>query len=166
LEFFGGERNMARAQITVSIIYLGVGVIGAVDAIGASMDGEAAGVAEAEATAAAGEGAGTGGWIRVGRWMSEEELADMRATNMMQESTGGGGGSWVASPASPSAYNAAKPGSVYVEFDVPAGSLKPAGSGWARIPGPNSVEGRLAVRKGESVPQLPEARNIEVKATK
>ena len=107
-----------------------------------------------EGVAAEGTVSAAGSWVRVGRWMSQEELTNMQTTGMVQESTGGGGGSWVASPASPTAYNAAKPGSLYVEYDVPANSVKPAGSGWGRIPGPNSVEGRLAATKGEAPPQL------------
>ncbi|WP_456356011.1 TreTu family toxin [Goodfellowiella coeruleoviolacea] len=57
----------------------------------------------------------------------------------------------------------ARPGSRYVEFDVPCSCLKPGGApGWALIPGPNhKIFGPLAVRRGEPLPRMPEARNIE-----
>jgi hypothetical protein len=90
----------------------------------------------------------------------------MESTGMVQE--GAGGTTYVAHPADPAAYGmqAAK-GNRYVEFDVPADSLRSAGKeGWAQIPGPNSLYGRLAVARGEPVPQFPPARNIEWLQTK
>lgn len=91
---------------------------------------------------------------RVGRWMSADEHAAMVNTGHVQ--VGSGGTTHVAYPASPGAYGAqAKPGSLYVEFDVPQSSLYPAGrSDWAQIPSPDHVLGRLAARRGTPV-QLP-----------
>jgi hypothetical protein len=56
-------------------------------------------------------------------------------------------------------------GDVYVEYDVAAGSVKPAGSGTARIPGPNSPEARPAAKTGNAAPQIPPVRNIKVVKT-
>jgi hypothetical protein len=98
--------------------------------------------------------------------MSQEELRLMENSGKAQESTGGGGGCWVAQPSDPKAFNAAKAGGLYVEFDVPVGSTTQLGSGWAKIPGPNSIQGRLAANKGQPVPEMPSVRNIVVKETK
>jgi hypothetical protein len=38
--------------------------------------------------------------------------------------------------------------------------------GWAQIPGPNSLYGRLAAMRGEPIPQFPPALNIEWLLTK
>ena len=67
----------------------------------------------------------------------------------------------------PSAYEKqAKPGSLYVEFDVPEQSLKQTSDQWAKVLGPNSTEGRLAARRGQPVPQMPAASNVEHVASK
>ncbi|GIO67642.1 hypothetical protein J21TS3_24630 [Paenibacillus cookii] len=91
--------------------------------------------------------------------MSEDELSKMTKTGKVQESYSGT--THVAHPSNPSAFGKqAKPGSVYAEFDVPLSSLKPTNEGWAKIIGPNSLEGRLAVKKGLPIPQMPSATNI------
>ena len=135
-------------RVTVGIVY----------PVGPLFGGAAAGAA------AAGEAAEGAGWVRVGRWMSQAELKAMEETGLAQE--GSGGASRVAEPSNPDAYKAAPAGDVYVEYDVPSGSTKPDGTGWSRIPGPNSPEGRLAGRNGEPAPQMPPVKNIEVKGTK
>jgi len=103
---------------------------------------------------------------RVGRWMSRAEHAAMTETGMVQE--GGGGTTYVAHPADFAAYGQqAAVGSRYVEFDVPRDSVAPAGkAGWAQIPGPDSLYGRLAAMRGLPVPQFPPAVNIEWLLTK
>ncbi len=104
-------------------------------------------------------------WVRVGRWMSQLEYDLMVSTAQVQESNSGT--THVVFPAAPAAFQAqAKPGSVYAEFDVPASSIKPTQSGWAKIVGPNSLEGRLAFRAGKPRPQMPQARNIQYHITK
>lgn len=60
----------------------------------------------------------------------------------------------------------ARPQSLYVEFDVPNCCLSVTGAGWAKIIGPNSVEGRLAAVKGRPVPVMPPAANIQVLASR
>lgn len=102
----------------------------------------------------------------VGRWMSPEEHGAMVREGIVQE--GGGGTTYVAHPADPAAYGSqASSGSRYVEFDVPPSSLRPGGKeGWAQIPGPNSMYGRLAQMRGELPPQLPPASNITWRYTK
>jgi RHS repeat-associated protein len=116
-------------------------------------------------------GSGTGGstspgpTVRVGRWMSAEEFEAMRENGMVQESRTGT--THVALPADISAYEKqAAPGSVYVEFDVPVSSVKPTQAGWAKVVGPNSVEARLAAKKGLPIPQMPAATNVQHVANK
>lgn len=53
-----------------------------------------------------------------------------------------------------------------VEFEVPERSLIKTNEGWVKIVGPDSLEGRLAKRKGLPVPEMPTVKNIEVKAHK
>jgi hypothetical protein len=103
---------------------------------------------------------------RVGRWMSSSEHEAMAETGMVQE--GGGGTTYVAHPADSTAYGRqAALGSRYVEFDVPRDSVVPGGkTGWAQIPGPDSLYGRLAAMRGLPVPQFPPAFNIEWLLTK
>jgi RHS repeat-associated protein len=103
---------------------------------------------------------------RVGRWMSSSEHEAMVETGMVQE--GGGGTTYVAHPADSTAYGPqAALGSRYIEFDVPRDSVVPAGkTGWAQIPGPDSLYGRLAAMRGLSVRPFPPAVNIEWLLTK
>jgi RHS repeat-associated protein len=104
---------------------------------------------------------------RVGRWMDPSEYKAMSDTGMVQESRSGT--THVAFPASPGAFGKQAPeGSVYAEFDVPAQSIKvtDASQGWAKILGPNTLEGRNAARRGRPFPQMPPARNIEHVSTK
>lgn len=98
---------------------------------------------------------------RVGRWMSRDEHDAMAQSGVVQE--GAGGTTYVANPADPAAYGRqAAPGTGYVEFDVPHSSLYPAGEpGWAQIPGPHSLQARLALRRGLPPPQFPPALNIQ-----
>ena len=159
------EANMAAMNSPQGRIAVQIAQAFAISEIGGALGAGPESASAAESTASETSAVGES-WIRVGRWMSQEELDAMKASGTVQESTGGGGGSWVANPSDPNAYNAAKPGSLYVEYDVPASSVKNAGSGWGRIPGPNSIEGRLAASKGQPVPQLPAVRNIEVTASK
>lgn len=100
------------------------------------------------------------GLVRVGRWMSASELEAMQISGFVQE--GAGGTTYVAFPANADAYRRqASRGTHYVEFDVPSGCLLSAGnSGWAQIPGPNSLEARFRLRRGEEAPEFPRALNI------
>ncbi|NPD25809.1 hypothetical protein HPP06_20560 [Corallococcus exiguus] len=119
----------------------------------------------APSTAAPASAAGGSGTVRVGRWMSEAEHNAMQTTGKVQESLSGT--THVAYPATPDAYMfQARPGSHYVEFNVPISSIKPTQAGWAKIPGPQSLEGRLAARKGLPLPEMPSAMGIEHRATK
>ena len=97
--------------------------------------------------------------------MSQAEYDAMKASGKVQESLSGT--THVATPAEATAFiSQAKPGSVYVEFNVPNAALKATNEGWSKIVGPNSLEGRLAARKGLEIPQMPEATNIVHTATK
>jgi hypothetical protein len=107
--------------------------------------------------------AGAGGgddMTRVGRWMSPEEHTAMVDSGHVQ--VGSGGTTSVASPANPESYMPqARPGSHYVEFDVPSNSVFPGGrSDWAQIPGPDHVVARLAAKRGNPVPSPVPACNI------
>ena len=114
---------------------------------------------------------------RVGRWMSQAEYDKMVKTKVVQESYSGiktkvvqesySGTTHVANPASIDAFGKqAKPGQVYVEFDVPTTSLKQTNKGWAKILGPNTLEGRLAAKKGNPIPDMPTATNIKIVGVK
>ncbi|WP_230200469.1 RHS repeat-associated core domain-containing protein, partial [Serratia marcescens] len=103
--------------------------------------------------------------VTVGRWMGPAEYEKMVSTGKVVQSTTGT--THVASPANIDAFGKqAKPGTMYVEFEVPERSLIKTNEGWAKIVGPDSLEGRLAKRKGLPVPEMPTVKNIEVKAHK
>jgi RHS repeat-associated protein len=167
---------VAQVVLVAAVAVLAFGALTALGVIGGAAEaGAEAGAIEAEAVEAealetgAAEDAGADGGgdlVRVGRWMSQGEHEAMTETGMVQE--GGGGTTYVAYPADPAAYGQqAAAGSRYVEFDVPQDSLAPAGKeGWAQIPGPNSLYGRLAAMRGTPIPQFPPALNIEWLLTK
>ena len=97
----------------------------------------------------------------VGRWMSRAEYEEMLRTGYVQESRIGT--TYVARPANPNAFvKQAKVGSLYIEFDVPSVSLISTGDEWAKIIGPNSLQGRYALIKGLPIPQMPRAYNIQI----
>ncbi|MET0268413.1 MAG: hypothetical protein ABW202_22705 [Duganella sp.] len=60
----------------------------------------------------------------------------------------------------------ARPGDLYVEFDVPAICLKVTGNGWAKIIGPHTLEARIAIRNGLPAPQMPPALYLRHVASK
>lgn len=100
-----------------------------------------------------------GSFTRVGRWMSLQEGLEMIRTGKVQESFSGT--THVALPAEACAFvKQAAPDSLYIEFNVPSSSLVDTGNGWAKIIGPNSLQGRLAARKKQAVPQMPRASDI------
>ncbi|MGB8454137.1 MAG: hypothetical protein WCD89_17635, partial [Anaerocolumna sp.] len=98
---------------------------------------------------------------RVGRWMSESEYQKMVDTEYVQKPYNADQ-SYVANPASYDAYfKSASKGSVYVEFDVPASSIRQTKDIWATIPGPNSLYSKLQVNKGlPPIESFPKATNI------
>lgn len=103
--------------------------------------------------------------ITVGRWMSAVEYAAMLNSGMVQESYSGT--THVLLPADLYSFaRQARTGDVYVEFDVPEDSLRVTGSGWAKIIGPQSLEGRVAARNGRPLPKMPRAVNLRHLASK
>ena len=102
-------------------------------------------------------------YVTVGRWMSKLELDKMTKTGLVQESIPSGTTD-VVFPSNILGYLSSKPGTLYVEFQVPKSSVKVTQPGWAKILGPNTLEGRLAAKKGQPVPQMPKARNIQCRA--
>ena len=102
----------------------------------------------------AGYGATT---TRVGRWMSKDELAKMRSSGRVQESTSGL--THVSNPASIAVHQRQAPaGSVYSTFRVPTSRLHPSGTGSSAIRGPNY---RL-----KPVSSMPRTRSIRVEGSK
>jgi hypothetical protein len=101
----------------------------------------------------------------VGRWMCAAEYAAMLATGLVQESYSGT--TYVVLPPNALAFQRqANLGDLYVEFDVPSDCLRKTGSGWAKIIGPHSLQGRNAARKGLAVPSMPLAENLRHVASK
>ncbi len=95
--------------------------------------------------------------VRVGRWMSPEELEKMKDNGRVVESRLNGVTS-VTVPPDPTAYRDAPKGSVFVEFDVEASAVKGmTANGWGKIYGPSSL---FAEKYG--VKEMPEAINIDV----
>lgn len=99
--------------------------------------------------------------VTVGRWMSEDEYNKMLSTGEIQPSPNNPQVKHVAYPSNSDAFGRQAPsGSLYVEFDIPSGSVKSAGSGWGRIPGPGSPESRLSKSRGNGVINYPKVSNI------
>ena len=101
---------------------------------------------------------------RVGRWMSQEEYSKMVETGKVQMSPNGNT-SYVANPSDINAFGSqAKPGSIYVEFDVDSSRIYQAGNdGWGQIPGPGSLYDRLNIKKGlPQIEDMPNAYNIKI----
>ncbi len=99
--------------------------------------------------------------VTVGRWMSRAEYdAMVKAGRVLESPSGGAKG--VLYPPNSTSYKAAPKGDVYVEFQVPKSSLAPKSTGQMSIPGPNSPQGRLAVKQGKAPPQMPKATNIKI----
>ncbi|GLW12290.1 hypothetical protein Misp01_74180 [Microtetraspora sp. NBRC 13810] len=99
---------------------------------------------------------GDDGLVTVGRWMGTGEYQKMLSTGMVQP--GGGGFSYVVHPSDPNAYISSRPGSVYVEFDVPKSTLIPGGRpGDYKMSDSTTVFSRLSVKKGGAPLELPEA---------
>lgn len=86
----------------------------------------------------------------VGRWMGDDELAQMQNTGPVVE-TGSDGRTFVVNPANPAAYPAGTGN--FVQFRVPASSLKPAGKPeWNVIPGPSVTTTRWGPAPAEMPP--------------
>lgn len=101
---------------------------------------------------------------RVGRWMSQQEYDQMVSTGRVQMSPNGNT-TYVANPADISAFQKqAKPGSIYVEFDVESARIYPGGKiGWAQIPGPGSLYDRYRQCKGlTGFSDMPYAYNVQM----
>ena len=117
------------------------------------------------------EKAGTAGGVadgarltRVGRWMSKVEYNKMIETGKVQMSDNGNATS-VVNPADPNAFKSqAKPGTIYVEFDVPINSIQPGGNAnWGIISGPGSLWDRFYQSKGlPPITEMPDAINIKI----
>lgn len=99
--------------------------------------------------------------------MSRAEYEAMVAAGRVQPTLDGRDMKHVTSPPAPNDFRAADPGSVFVEFDVDDAQMLPGGrAGWFILYGPNSVHGRNALRKDETVTALSVALNIAITETK
>ena len=97
--------------------------------------------------------------------MSQQADDRLTATGYVQESTNGT--THVASPTDPAAFQSqATVGSIYAEFNVSQDSVKPTQQGWAKILGPNTLEGHLAEAKRQPIPQMPPATDTKHLITK
>lgn len=114
------------------------------------------------------QGAGNTNTTRVGRWMLQAEYDNMVKTGKVQMSPNGNT-SYVANPADINVFGKqAKPGSIYVEFDVDTNSIFKAGTdGWGQIGGPGSLQDRYNKLKGlPPITEMPDATNIQIKGKK
>jgi hypothetical protein len=93
----------------------------------------------------------------VGRYMSPTELKAMKATGRVQESISNRGVTSVTVPPNPNLYRAAPPGDIFVQFNVPTSSLNAAGTGTAKIYGPNSIFGPTL-----GIVEMPPATSIKI----
>ena len=96
---------------------------------------------------------------RVGRWMSTGEYEAMVATGKVQE---GAGGVTYAATSGPASFRAqAKPGSIYVEYDVPSNSLvRGSKSDWVRNVGPGAAASTKRMLEKQGGEQLPAVKNV------
>lgn len=90
----------------------------------------------------------------------------MAAVGRVQPTSDGRDMKHVTAPPASGEFRAADPGSVFVEFDVDDAQILQGGrEGWYIIYGPNSIHGRNALRKGETVAELPVVKNIVITET-
>lgn len=94
--------------------------------------------------------------VTVGRYMSPTELEIMQSSGRVVESFNNGVTS-VTLPPNMSAYRAAAPSDLYVEFDVPRSAINAADGTVAKIYGPNSMFG-----SNIGITEMPQATNIKV----
>jgi len=105
-------------------------------------------------------------WTRVGRWMSEAELQKMQDTGKVVE---GNGGLTFISTSGVDSYKAqAKPGSVYVEFDVPTSELMIGGKvdDWYKIVGASAQTSQKYAARKNGAELNPSVKNIKIEAKK
>jgi RHS repeat-associated protein len=158
----GAQLPYAAAFAIPGLGDLGVGGWAAVESN--SADWLPVGDDEPTVTVPSGAGADTR-WVTVGRWMSPDELQAMSTDNSVQY--GAGDTSYVAYPASAGAYSGAAPGSVYVEYEVPASALYPAGQAdFAQIPSPESATGLRYTKLGRPPTAEVPVKNIVVVSSK
>ncbi len=97
--------------------------------------------------------------VRIGRWMSKKEYEAMKKTGKVQD---GAGDSTYGSTSGPESFGSqAKPGSVYVEYDVPSASvLQGSKPDWVLTVGPNANSMQRAQLLNQGGQFSPSATNI------
>jgi len=100
-------------------------------------------------------------FIRVGRWMSPDELAQMQSTGKVVQ--GGGGQTFISVNGVSDFKGAASKGSVYVEFDVPTNSLIKGGNdGWYKMLGTDAKPSQQYLLNKQGGILTPNVSNINV----
>ena len=98
--------------------------------------------------------------------MNRAEYDAMAAAGRMQPTVKGMEMKHVTVPPDPDAYRAAVAGSVFAEFDMIDAQVSRGGNAaWLIVYGPNSVLGRLAKQRGQSVAELPRIENLTITET-
>ncbi len=99
--------------------------------------------------------------IRVGRWMSAQELDKMQKTGKVQD--GAGSQTFISLNGSNDFKGAAQKGSVYIEFDVPKNSLIKGGKdGWFKMIGPNASKSQKMLLNKQGGSHLPSIQNLKI----
>jgi hypothetical protein len=101
-------------------------------------------------------------YVKVGRWMSPEEFHAMRTSGRVQE---GAGGQTFAATSGPNSFiKQAKPGSVYVEFQVQSRHLLQGGrADWVKFIGPNAPRSQQMMLRKQGGELLPKVRDIQLR---
>lgn len=99
-------------------------------------------------------------WIKVGRWMSEEEYEKMKNTHRVQ--IGSGGLTFVTTGGADS-FTASKIGTVYIEFEVEEQNLIQGGkSNWFKLVGIGCNNTTKAILEQQNGVIEPKIKNISV----
>lgn len=108
--------------------------------------------------------AGDGGFIKVGRWMSNTEFEMVQCSGRMVE---GAGGQTFVTTGGAESFSAALKGSIYAEFEVPSNSLlQGGGPNWYKASGPNAgkaMQSALNKQGGQLLPEIRGLKQITVK---
>lgn len=95
--------------------------------------------------------------------MSRTEYDAMAATGRLQPTLKGTDMKHVTLPSDRNAFRSTVSGSLFAEFDMVDAQTMPGGnSAWLIVYGPRSIHGKLALKKGLSVAELPYVKNLRI----